>query len=256
MRKLPVIKGRTFGSGTPVVCVPIVEKDKDSIIAEAKRLVSIGVEAIEWRVDLFENYSSPNAIREVLAGLKPVVKDTILMFTYRTRPQGGNGEYRKEMIGEINMVAAESGVVDIVDQEYFASGRNLRSIRAIQKLGVLVLVSHHDFDETPDAGVIRMLLEEEYESGADIVKLALWPNSVDDVLTLLSETAYFHENHPDIPLITMSMGPLGSISRVTGETFGSCLTFGAGLAASGPGQLPEDKLRQLLKLIHESMYAE
>ena len=54
-----------------------------------------------------------------------------------------------------------------------------------------------------------MLLEQIRESGADVVKLAVMPQNMWDVLHLLEETNRFHENHPDHPLITMSMGAKG-----------------------------------------------
>ena len=100
---------------------------------------------------------------------------------------------------------------------------------------------------------MRMLLEQIYESGADVVKLAVMPQNTKDVLHLLSETNAFHENHPDRALITMSMGAQGAISRVAGEFFGSCVTFGAGEQASAPGQLPMTDLENVLEILHESI---
>lgn len=90
------------------------------------------------------------------------------------------------------------------------------------------------------------------QGGADIVKLAVMPNKVDDVLRLLSVTAKFHEENPDTPIITMSMGQMGSISRLSGETFGSCVTFGAHEKPSAPGQYEMNRLLEILDAIHES----
>lgn len=58
-----------------------------------------------------------------------------------------------------------------------------------------------------------------------IVKLAVMPQNYKDVLNLLDVTAQFREENPDTPVITMSMGSLGGISRISGETFGSCVIF-------------------------------
>lgn len=52
-----------------------------------------------------------------------------------------------------------------------------------------------------------------------------------------------------IPFITISMGKLGAVSRICGETFGSCITFGAGTDASAPGQIPATQLRKILELL-------
>jgi 3-dehydroquinate dehydratase I len=43
------------------------------------------------------------------------------------------------------------------------------------------------------------------------------------------------------------------VSRITGEVFGSALTFGAAKKTSAPGQLPVSQLRELLTLFHKSL---
>ena len=156
-------------------------------------------------------------------------------------------------IYDIHQVAAESDVVDFIDVEYFEAKNPQKEIAMLQEMGVYVIASHHDFEQTPDPEVIRMLLEQIRESGADVVKLAVMPQNMWDVLHLLEETNRFHENHPDHPLITMSMGAKGGISRVAGEFFGSCVTFGAGGQASAPGQLPVKQLEEILHILHQSV---
>ena len=64
--------------------------------------------------------------------------------------------------------------------------------------------------------MIRMLLELMRNSGASIVKLAVMPQNMKDVLHLLEETNRFHTENPNVPVITMSMGELGTISRGAG----------------------------------------
>jgi 3-dehydroquinate dehydratase-1 len=48
----------------------------------------------------------------------------------------------------------------------------------------------------------------------------------------------------------MSMGSLGMISRISGELFGSALTFGSAKKASAPGQLEAEQLHKILHLLH------
>ena len=85
------------------------------------------------------------------------------------------------------------------------------------------------------------------ELGADIAKYAVMPNSELDVLTLLSATIIMKKNHSNTPVITMSMGKLGAISRVCGSLSGSAVTFGTAGHASAPGQLPADILKTFLE---------
>ena len=155
-----------------------------------------------------------------------------------------------EKVYDLHQVAAESHVVDFVDVEYFYTEDADVEIYSLQKMGTKVITSHHDFYETPSSDVLYMLLEQMKHSKADIVKLAMMPNDVEDVIRLLQETNNFHKKYPEQPLITMSMGKLGAVSRVAGETFGSCVTFGAGKNASAPGQIPVTKLQEILSVLN------
>lgn len=253
MENLLCIKGKIIGKGKPLVCVPVMGASKEEILRETRRLEEAHTEMIEWRVDAFENVESPNAIREILNEMKHIIKESILVYTFRSKNQGGCKELSAADIYDIHQVAAESDVVDFIDVEYFEAKNPRKEIAALQRMGTYVIASHHDFEQTPDPEVIRMLLEQIRESGADVVKLAVMPQNMQDVLHLLEETSHFHENHPDHPLITMSMGAKGGISRVSGEFFGSCVTFGAGGQASAPGQLPVKQLEEILHILHQSM---
>ena len=245
------VKGKKIGQGKPVICVPVMENRKDDIVLEAARLVGMGAEMIEWRVDAFENVGSLNAVREVLAELEPIVKNTILLFTFRSKKQGGLLELDYDQIYDLHQVAAESKVVDFIDVEYFDVDDMDREIHTLQNMGVRVITSHHDFEETPSGEIIAMLLEQMAASGTDIVKIAVMPQTTEDVLCLLEETNAFHKKYPNQPLITMSMGKLGVISRISGEFFGSCVTFGAGKNASAPGQVPMMELQHILDIISD-----
>lgn len=256
MKKPLYIKNRILGQGKPLVCVPIMESTKDGIIREAKRLISHSVEMVEWRVDAFEQVQNLNAIHEVLTELQPLFTDTILIYTFRSRQQGGLLDLKEDVVYDIHQIAAESNAADLIDVELFTSKRPQKEIRILQNMGAYVIASHHDFEQTPKPEVMRELLSQLKESGADIIKLAVMPQSVEDVLSLLAETVAFHQIYPELPLITMSMGSLGCISRVAGETFGSCVTFGALGQSSAPGQLPMEELVQVLNTLHNGIEGE
>lgn len=50
----------------------------------------------------------------------------------------------------------------------------------------------------------------------------------------------------------MSMGSLGVITRLSGELFGSCMTFAAAKHVSAPGQISVKDARNILNLLHIS----
>jgi 3-dehydroquinate dehydratase-1 len=124
-------------------------------------------------------------------------------------------------------------------------------VEKIHEHNMQVIMSNHDFQSTPseDELIARMRLM--HSSGGDVLKIAVMPSSPKDVLTLLSAT---NEMALEIskPLVTMSMGKLGVISRIAGEIFNSCLTFGTVGKGSAPGQIPIDQLKQCLEIIHNS----
>ena len=62
-----------------------------------------------------------------------------------------------------------------------------------------------------------------------------------------------NEQYATRPIITMSMAGQGIISRLCGEVFGSCLTFGFVNKASAPGQINVEELNKVLKIINNSL---
>lgn len=123
----------------------------------------------------------------------------------------------------------------------------------IKERGIFVISSNHDFNKTPSKDEIVSRLVKMKNLGGDIVKIAVMPNNTADVLDLLSATEEMHKNYPTLPIISMSMGKLGIISRISGEVFGSVMTFGSGGKLSAPGQIPIDKMKLALNIIHDSM---
>ena len=61
---------------------------------------------------------------------------------------------------KLNELAAKSGCADLIDLEFFEATKPEKEIRRFQRMGVRVIASHHDFDETPDDRILRMLMEQ------------------------------------------------------------------------------------------------
>ena len=125
-------------------------------------------------------------------------------------------------------------------------------VKEIHENNIKIVMSNHDFHKTPEKDEIVKRLCKMQELKCDIPKIAVMPKTTADVLTLLTATEEMKRNHPFTPVITMSMGGLGVISRISGETFGSALTFGAAKKASAPGQVPVEELYTILNILHNS----
>lgn len=247
------IKGIRIGDGRPVICVPVVAPDREEVIEQIKKLTEQKAQMIEWRVDCFSEADNVEAVKDVLQRVKSYVTQTILLFTFRTKKQGGSRGMEEWKILKLNETAAKSGCVDIIDLEFFEATKPEKEIRRFQRMGVKVIASHHDFDATPDDRILRMLMEQMQQGGADVAKLAVMPQNADDVIRLLKLTNDIKQKYPTLPVVTMSMGALGVVSRMAGEIFGSCITFGAVGQTSAPGQIQAEKLDEILEIIHQGL---
>lgn len=243
-----------LGEGVPKICVPIVGVTKEDILKEAEAITKLPADIVEWRIDCFENVFDFAALETVLKDLRKVLGELPLLMTFRTSKEGGEKAVEADVYTDINIKAAETGLVDAVDVEVFTGDEVVKKIiEGAHAAGVKVIASNHDFDKTPDKDDIVGRLCKMQELGADVPKIAVMPRSKKDVLTLLAATEEMTTEHADRPIITMSMAGQGVISRLAGEVFGSALTFGAAAKASAPGQMGVEDLKQMLTLLHESL---
>ena len=248
------VRNLTIGEGRPKICVPIVGQTKEDILLEAGTFSMIPVDIVEWRVDWFNDVFDTEKVLDTAKDLKVVLKDTPILFTFRTAKEGGEKSISAEDYKALNMAVAKSGYVDLIDVEAFTGEDIVRSmIQEAHTYGVKVIASNHDFDKTPEKDEILRRLRMMQDYGADIPKIAVMPACKQDVLTLLGATLEMSEKYADRPIITMSMAGTGVVSRLAGETFGSALTFGAATKASAPGQINVNELQQVLDIIHKSL---
>lgn len=243
-----------IGEGRPKICVPICGKTKEAILNEAEKILQLPADLVEWRGDWYDDVFNPVCLKDTLAALRQVLGDMPILFTFRSVQEGGEKPITPEMYLKLATIVCESGMADAFDVELFMDCHvNPLIVDMAHAHNMIVIASNHDFRKTPakDELTRRMILME--EMGADLLKIAVMPKSASDVLELLAATEEMGRLYSDRPVITMAMGPLGLISRLAGETFGSALTFGAGEKASAPGQMPARQLQMVLDAIHENM---
>lgn len=250
MRSL-TIRNITLGEGKPKIIVPIVDENARAILDRAAGFAGYAIDLVEWRADFFDQVLDFQAVEQVIKGLRERLPDKILLFTFRTRREGGVRSISPEDYLELNRRTAEGGCADLIDVEIFAENA-AENIQAIHAAGAKVVGSNHTFDRTPPRGEILARLRRAQDMGADIPKIAVMPRSPRDVLTLLSATEEMFTDYADRPFLTISMGGMGAVSRMAGGIFGSCATFGTIGQSSAPGQIPADELAQVLDVIHRS----
>lgn len=252
MIKCVDVRGVKIGDGIPKICVPIIGTNKDDIINSATLLKNFKHDLVEWRVDRFEDVTNPSTIYNILLELRNILEDTPLLFTFRTKAEGGDYELSKDDYLKLNLGAINSGLIDLVDVELFTGDDLIKNVIDIAHANnVKVVVSNHDFERTPAKKEMISRMQRMQNLGADIPKLAVMPVDKSDVLTLLGATEEMYSNYADRPIVTMSMDKTGVLSRICGEFFGSAITFGSAEGASAPGQIPADELYEILNLMHK-----
>jgi 3-dehydroquinate dehydratase-1 len=182
--------------------------------------------------------------------LRSLAADAAIIFTLRARNEGGAQEMalstRRLLIDSV----LRSKTMDIVDLELASAPAFLDALMPVaHDCGVRVLLAMHDFEQTPASDVLSGHIRAMRDRGASIAKLAVMPRGEDDVLRLLDVTIRARREFPDLPLCTMSMGRLGSITRVAGFLYGSDMAFAVGKEASAPGQIPIADARRMTELL-------
>ncbi len=244
------VRGCAFGGETPAICTPLVGKTRDAVLAEAATVAAKRPDVIEWRVDFFEAIGDTGAVLDAGRALRAAVGEAPIIFTRRSVKEGGTPIPLDDagVVALYDAVGA-SGLVDFLD---FEMGNDPEHVRRVVETAhaqdTRVILSYHNFGYTPGHDFLVQRFLEAERLGADVAKVAVMPRDRADVLTLLAATATAHAK-AGIPLISMSMGPLGAVTRMVGGLFGSSLSFAVGAGSSAPGQIPIADLRAVYDVI-------
>lgn len=260
VKRTAALGGVVLGEGRTKVIVPVTAETFDEIKEQIASIAKLGgqtasgawngVDVVEWRMD----FLAPSI--DVLSALETLVgfTDLPVLATFRTADEGGKA-IEASAYRDLLLAVARSGKVSAIDVEAFRDESTVREvIDGAHEAGVAVLASYHDFHATPAAEEIIARFEAMDAAGADVLKLACMPASVDDLLVLLNATHRASRTF-DRPLITVAMGPIGVLSRIAGGVFGSCATFAAVGRGSAPGQIPVSDLRPALDLLDSAQSA-
>ncbi len=251
------IKVRNITIGEkPLICAPVISEDEKGIIDDCRVIKKAPVDIIEWRADYFRECRNHIRIKEVFGNIREVCGDIPVIFTYRMRDEGGESCSEPVSIEEYTALikcAADTGCADLMDIQVMSVENSKCEkaadiISAVHAKGVKVIASNHHFDMTPDDDEMKRLFKIMHDTGADILKLAVMPQNNTDVIRLMAVTDYVSGIYPE-PVITMSMGKTGIISRMSGSLTGSAVTFASVKGESAPGQISAYKLAEILGIV-------
>ncbi len=245
------VKNLQIGAGIPKICVPLAGSSVSQLLAEVDKAKKSAANLVEWRVDYFDFALDENKVITALGEIRQALGDMPLLVTFRTKSEGGTKEITREAYLSLNHKLLNSTTLDLLDIEILQGDDVCKElISSAQKKSVRTVLSSHNFEFTPSHDEMLSLLQKAVGLGCDIAKVAVMPKSQQDVLTLLHTSSKFKQENPSTPLIAISMGRLGVLSRIAGEIFGSDITFASLLEATAPGQLQADDLYNILRILH------
>ncbi len=230
--------------------VPITAKTKEQALAQAQVIANTAdADLAEFRIDLLSFASDTKQVIALGHELKKILGNKPMIATIRTKNEGGQLEISDVDYGKTYQAYLKNPFMDCLDVEMFRDQKVVSEIvqKAHQKK-VLIVMSNHDFQKTPSQDEIEKRLLKQDQMGADILKIAVMPKSKQDVFTLMNATLKVSQQTIK-PLLTMSMGQLGTISRVATANMGGSYSFGMIGQASAPGQIDVTKLKQILQTV-------
>ncbi len=230
--------------------VPITAKTKEQALAQAQVIANTAdADLAEFRIDLLSFASDTKQVIALGHELKKILGHKPMIATIRTKNEGGQLEISDADYGKTYQAYLKNPFMDWLDVEMFRDQKVVSEIvqKAHQKK-VLIVMSNHDFQKTPSQDEIEKRLLKQDQMGADILKIAVMPKSKQDVFTLMNATLKVSQQTTK-PLLTMSMGQLGTISRVATANMGGSYSFGMIGQASAPGQIDVTKLKQILQTV-------
>lgn len=267
------VKNFILGDGVPKICVPIIGRTDEEVLRQSAEICSHAeqiakegvrtapvVDIVEFRADYYDHVCNQTLLTELLQKLREQNKDRLILFTFRTEEEGGELRHDRagSMLDDICSWAMVSGYIDLLDVE-IQSG-NYRVVRTATKardLGIGVVMSYHNFEETPHNSNLMNTLWDMEQLGGDILKIAVTPRKQLDVDRVLDVTEAITKGQAEVPVtkpvVLISMTDMGVRSRTDGARLGSAFTFAYIGTGSAPGQM---SLEELAKALGQPGYTE
>jgi 3-dehydroquinate dehydratase-1 len=246
------VRDKLIGGPDPLVCLPLVASRRSELLNQVQELKQFNPDLLEWRIDGYDKVEDIDASLRALEQLRQNMDNIPMIFTCRIDREGGLKQISQDIRLELIKASIQSGHLDIVDIEMCNEPDFIASVReTAKKFKTRLILSYHNFNDTPNETFIQDRLSRAQQLGADIAKVAVMPKNYADVLTLLNATLKARSGAVKVPIVTMSMGAAGGVTRLVGGLFGSDITFAIGKKASAPGQIPIAKLRQAMSVLYK-----
>ena len=208
------------------ICAVITADNVKDALNDMKKAESSDL--VELRLDFIKNIDE-NKVKELMNNKKQRIIATL-------RPVKFGGLFKGEKKGRFALLnkAIELGA-DFVDVEF---GSEIAADIIKNKKSSKIIISHHDFNETPSLEKLESIYSQIDKLNPDFVKIVTAANSINDnfiIFDLLKG-----KNN----LISFCMGQKGEISRILAPKFGSAVTYCSinQNKESAPGQITQEEM--------------
>ena len=201
----------------------------------------IDADIIEWRADFLPK----EAILQVAPAIFEKFAGRELLFTLRTRAEGGEIDLDSAEYVQIIKDVAQLYQPEYIDFEYFGHKDVFAEMLDFPNL----VLSYHNFQEIPDN--MMEILSELTSLTPKVVKVSVMAHTAQDVLDLMNFTRGFKTLNPEQEYVTISMGKVGKVSRITSDVTGSSWSFASLDAASAPGQISLSNMVKIREILNE-----
>ncbi|WP_314518145.1 type I 3-dehydroquinate dehydratase [uncultured Streptococcus sp.] len=202
----------------------------------------LDADIIEWRAD----YLPKEAILQVAPAIFEKFAGRELVFTLRTRDEGGEIDLSPEEYIHLIKEVAQLYQPDYIDFEYYSYKNVFEEMLDFPNL----VLSYHNFQETPEN--MMEILSELTSLNPKLVKVAVMAHTEQDVLDLMNYTRGFKTLNPEQEYVTISMGKVGKVSRITADVTGSSWSFASLDEASAPGQISLANMKKIREILDEA----
>lgn len=211
------------------------------------------IDIIELRIDQWKSWHHQRLIKN-LSLLNELKGHFKILVTYRTASQGGKGQLTNEEYLKLIETISSIDTFQMIDIEWESNidvEMHKRIIENAHRHQKEIIVSYHNFSETPPLEEIKFTYYKMQKLKPDYVKIAVMPKEKQDVATLLEAVAYTSEAISQ-HVIGISMSHLGVVSRTAQGVFGGTVSYGCLGEPQAPGQIHVKELKKQL-LFYESM---
>jgi 3-dehydroquinate dehydratase I len=249
------VQGKPLGNGAmPAIITPLVGKTAAAILDEVAAITPKRPDLLEWRIDFFEAIGDVAAVVDAAQAIRAAANGIPVLLTRRNVTEGGQAlAIAEPAVVAMYTAACQAKCVELIDYELSNAAADQARLREVSKQnGIGLISSYHNFQMTPDGATLDTKFIAAEKLGADVAKVAVMPKTEQDVLALLAATDRARKAIK-LPLITMSMGGVGSLSRIMGFVYGSAATFAVGKSSSAPGQVAIEDLRTALAIVRKAV---